>query len=260
VSWTVDDPEHVAAVGRAGAPPPDFEAFFANETWAWIWASWSASRISAGDSLPYHLYRLTDAVLRGASVDELHRLFVGRDAEMPVPFPPDLEARVAAHLDTGEGDEAQVRRALWDAAMEWVHGYYAGFWSDVQIVQQQAGGGGERDAVIDLDERRAPARSGFTREMVVESMVDEINEERVKRMGPGTFQPFWQHGNLVLIGPGHYDPYYDFVQERDGSCTGYVTLESRAFGTSVIRVTGSNDEAGFKEAIRRFSRKRIEFT
>src|SRR5687768_5209178 len=68
VTWAVDNPEHLAAVGRAGAPPSDFESFFTNETWAWIWASWSADRISAGDAVPYHLYRLADAVLRGAGV------------------------------------------------------------------------------------------------------------------------------------------------------------------------------------------------
>jgi hypothetical protein len=86
--------------------------------------------------------------------------------------------------------------------------------------------------------------------------VDTDNEGRLKALQPGDKLPFHQLGAVVVLG--------DFAGSRRKSnwSTGEVEMIAKGsglFNTGDIRVTGDYEEGAFKTAIRKFSKKDIEF-
>ena len=91
--------------------------------------------------------------------------------------------------------------------------------------------------------------------------VDQINEAEQKNLDEGESISFIQTGNIVLLGDNHHNLYYHFVRTQDDFAEGTVTMVEKGgtFSPGEISVTGAGDQAAFKEAIRRFSKKKIEF-
>jgi hypothetical protein len=84
-----------------------------------------------------------------------------------------------------------------------------------------------------------------------------LNADNLKAaQNPGDQLNFWQHDDILFIGPGH-PPEYTPLQ----GVTGLITVKTRGSLTSPgeIEVNGADDEDAFKAALREFSKKKIKF-
>jgi hypothetical protein len=252
MAWTVTDVATVVSLREAGEPPTDLGTFFADPTWYWAWQLWAGEQAQDGDDVPWNAGAFLAALASGDAVADTAATFVGDGAPNRVQLPVGLEIRVDRLL-RGEPDEDAdaLRDSVWDAVSNTVFGYLGAFVADLREVQ----------ANTQLEAQQDVEGSGITRDHVVESEVDERNQYFLKDLDEGTSIGFCQSGDLVLIGQGHHPLYYAWVRSQPDATEGSITMEEKGsgFSTGSISVTGYGDPDAFKAAIRRFSKKKIDF-
>ncbi len=94
------------------------------------------------------------------------------------------------------------------------------------------------------------------------------NEAIVKDLDEGDSEKYWQDGEHLVIGEQQAPAWRMAIEAANGvdpptgdSFTGWLTMRARGSTLSAGRITvnGNCDQAAFKDAVRAFSNKRIDF-
>jgi hypothetical protein len=109
-----------------------------------------------------------------------------------------------------------------------------------------------------------PQQVKLTREMIQDEIVDGINEVALKDLQKGISLNFWQIEDLVVLHAPYLNdesqPYLSWARANSDHA-GTITMKEKggAFGAGSISVRGATDQATFKAAIARISKKKVVF-
>jgi len=109
-----------------------------------------------------------------------------------------------------------------------------------------------------------PTQGKFTRDMIDMTIVDNFNQAALKDLKEGFSTNFWQMDDVVIIdaGMGVDQPYVKWLREQPSTTKGStvtMTAKAGAFSSGTVTVTGSSDQAKFKAAVARVSKKKVVF-
>ena len=110
-----------------------------------------------------------------------------------------------------------------------------------------------------------PVAVNMSIDRVDAAVVDKWNEQTLKTMGEGSSTAFYQVANLVIIDaqePPGVQPFLEWAQkEADSAPDATITVLKRggAFDPGKIKVVGAKSTSNFETAIKRVSKKKIEF-
>ena len=109
-----------------------------------------------------------------------------------------------------------------------------------------------------------PAAVTMTRDRVDSMVVDNWNEQALKDLKEGSDTVFYEIGDLVIIDAKQPrdQPYLDWARQQEGiNLDAKITMAKRggAFDAGKIRADGVRNRASFEAAIKRVSKKKIEY-
>lgn len=109
-----------------------------------------------------------------------------------------------------------------------------------------------------------PVTNAMTRDQVDMSIVDNFNQAALKDLQEGFSTNFWQLNDLVIIdaGMGTDQPYVKWLLDQPGVTRGSnvtMTAKGGAFSSGTVTVEGATDQAAFKAAVARVSKKKVVF-
>ena len=109
-----------------------------------------------------------------------------------------------------------------------------------------------------------PTQGVFTRDMIDMAVVDNFNQAALKDLKEGLSTNFWQLDDVVIIdaGMGVDQPYVKWLREQPGVTRGStvtMTAKAGAFSSGTVTVSGASDQAKFKTAVARVSKKKVVF-
>lgn len=255
MTWNLTDDDTLAALTSTVAPPGDLESLLGDEWWAGVLSMWSTDYgFVSGDYTPSHLFQLWTHVRYSQPWQQVEETFVDADGPMALPWPEGVKQRFARLANGMDDDPSGAMQDLWYVASEWFDGYLPFFFADIAEIQASA-----------VSE---PVAVGLTLDSIDRSMVDAINQAALKSLpdaeGVDSFLPYWQLGDLVLLGDDHPSQYLQYVQENGGG-EGQIYMNSKggfaSRGELLVQGHGSHHEHSddFKTAIRRFSQKKLTF-
>lgn len=207
----------------------------------------------------------------GNKADEIYREFLSPDARRPV--------------NASDGNVDQVREVysqdpplrsldMFDAVYTEIENVLNGNYQ--QRFVRVAGTIREELQAADQDQEEsddegpieisAPTRVELTRAQISMATVDSFNQGALKELRQGQSAVFWQLDDLVMIDHPNLgisdQPYYKWLRQQDGAARGEVEMTEKGgalFNPGVLTVTGSPDQAAFKTAMGRISKKKIVF-
>ena len=220
---------------EAGDPPSELATCFSDAFWREMFVPWAdALMYTLGDMAIEHTARFGAAYAGNMSTREMWEKF-GPGGEWQLePGEAQIEQfRQAA--EEGVNEDA-ARAALWFYALEVLNPHYPAF---VEAVQKDKG-----DALQPLSFDQAA--------------IDQTNEINLKGLKPDENTSFFQRGPILLIGSGHPDKVVAWAAQGK---KGFIEMLARGSlgSTGEMEVSGYEDEAVFKECVRRFSKKKITF-
>jgi hypothetical protein len=125
------------------------------------------------------------------------------------------------------------------------------------------------DALVNLSDDELtiskPTVVDMTADRVERSVVETFNEQALKTLGEGTTTPFYEIGDLVIIDaklPPKAQPYLEWAQQqKEINPVAAITMLKKggAFDPGKIKAVGVNNTASFEAAIKRVSKKKIEY-
>ena len=240
--WRVISPEMQTWLLGAGNPPGDIAGVIGDPSWCAAFAMWADDyTLQVQDVFLQHHAFFAQAYHEGKSIEELYQQFGSNDGYYQIEWGNELTSDFAFAAQDAQW-EANVRPRLWAFTTEYLAQYHAPFVEDVESI-----------AGVSDPERQSIGYTDFDYDYI-----DSVNQVNLKDAEEGDQLPFMQRGEVLLIGPGFPDTYVQYAQQ--GS-QGTITMVSRgSFGsTGEIEVSGAEDEATFKEGVRRFSKKEITF-
>jgi hypothetical protein len=105
----------------------------------------------------------------------------------------------------------------------------------------------------------------MTKDRVDRAVVDKWNEEALKNLAQGSSTALYEIDDLVIIdgklAPG-VQPYVTWAQQQDEvdpNASVTMTKKGGAFDPGKITAVGVQDTANFEAAIKRISKKKVEF-
>jgi hypothetical protein len=110
-----------------------------------------------------------------------------------------------------------------------------------------------------------PAVVEMTPDRVERSVVEKFNEQALKTLSEGTTTAFYEIGDLIIIDaklPPKAQPYLEWAQHRDEIDPGAtITMIKKggAFDQGKIKAAGVQNPAAFEAAIKRVSKKKVEY-
>jgi hypothetical protein len=111
----------------------------------------------------------------------------------------------------------------------------------------------------------APKAVDMTKDRVDRAIVDNWNEEALKSLAQGSSTAFYEIDDLVIIdakkAPGA-QPYLTWARQQnevDPNATITMTKKGGAFAPGKIIASGVQDTATFEAAIKRISKKKVEY-
>jgi hypothetical protein len=105
----------------------------------------------------------------------------------------------------------------------------------------------------------------MTKDRVDTAVVDKWNEEALKSLSQASSIAFYEIDRLVIIDakqPAGVQPYAAWARDQDGvdsNAAITMTKKGGAFDPGQITVVGVADTANFTAAIRRVSKKKVEY-
>ena len=254
--WTVADPQAAEYLKGLGDPPDQPDALFSDANWTWAWQLWAGELAQTGDVVPYNAGSCLTALLGGSSLADVYPTYVEDGAPNAVPLPMGIRIRARTAIEGGGEDPDVVRESLRSEMDNTTYGYLGQFHTAVGEAQAAATEAADYQASED-----AVNESGMTRDHIALDYVDQVNEGEQKNLEEGQSIDYIQSGNIVLLGDRHHNLYYDVIKMQDDYAEGTLTMVEKGAGLSPgeISVTGTNNEAAFKEAVRRYSKKKIDF-
>lgn len=241
--WTIADDETRNAIAGAGEPPADLQTVSANDFWRWAFTQWpGAEQIwyqfalynDLHDGVP--MTAINDSygagdTFRTTGVDQLVSDVLVAQKTDDIGRPMIMEkvaAALADHVGWFGEDVREVQ--AWQASAP-----------DISDPEAQRG-----KVTIDELEANRETLDGYLK-YTLDNM--ELEDEA----------PFYQIGNLVLTCRDAWPDRWKFdIFAIQDNCWGTMRRKTSK-GRATIQVTGSNDEAGFKEAFRRVSDKVLQF-
>jgi hypothetical protein len=86
---------------------------------------------------------------------------------------------------------------------------------------------------------------------------DAINQRNLKALDNGGTVEFWQSGKVIAIGNGHKDAVLAFAR---GGGKGTIKITKAVLADpGILEVHGSVDRTAFKDAMKRISKKKVQF-
>ena len=228
---------------QAGSPPGDVQSALADPGWAEAIAAWIIDdyylQIQDPDLDNWGMF--IQRWHQGTSLADLYAEFGQRDARHEVEWDIRLQSLFLTTVN-GLDPEDETRQQLWDAVVARIEPHYPVFVEDVASVATVS----EPQEVV-----QTPS--------IDWDYIDQLNEINLKNAAAGVQLDFVQRGEVVLIGSGWPDYYTNWAQ--GGGQWGNITVQSRGgfASTGEIEVTGAQDQAAFKETLRRFSKKKVTF-
>jgi hypothetical protein len=110
-----------------------------------------------------------------------------------------------------------------------------------------------------------PTVVDMTVDRVERSVVEKFNDQALKTLREGTTTPFYEIGDLVIIDaklPPKAQPYLEWAQQQkeiNPAATVTMIKKGGAFDPGKIKVVGVQNTASFEAAIKRVSKKKIEY-
>jgi hypothetical protein len=257
MSWNDAAAQNATAILGLGNPPNDMTAVVSDDYWYWAWQLWAGAQAADGDDIPFNAGSFLRAIAMGGDLGVIAPTYIGNDATNPVELPMGLVIQLnQVTEDRFEGDLDQLKSQIWQNVDLIAFRYLGQFHQDLATVKAELGAQEEYDT-----SQQAVTDSGITRDHISLDHVDQINEGEQKNLEEGASIDFIQSGNIVLLGDNHYELYYDVIKTQDDFAQGTLTMVEKGGGLSPgeISVTGAGNQNDFKEAIRRYSKKKIEF-
>lgn len=232
------------AVRQAGTVPNSIDRVMQDGNWQAIFIRWLDDTATTNSDYIFscNVAKFWSQLDNGMSFDNMRELYCEPMSSEYIEFPADARKMFDEVID-GLYDDGEARSSLRAYCSQWLEVIYPYF---TDFLRQN---------------QWAPQAATLTRDRIDDAVVDNVNQATLKGMRePGQAADFWQTGDLVLIGGGHAASYYQFVTDS-GGVQGQIEIVSRgsAFSSGEIRVTGCTDQARFKQAVRRFSDKKITY-
>jgi hypothetical protein len=104
-----------------------------------------------------------------------------------------------------------------------------------------------------------PQAVTLTRDRMDQAVVDSFNQDALKTLAEGSSIDFWMRDDLLLIGNNQPKPYVEFAKNGGNKGTLKMKAKGGAFSSDevVVKQEAWLDLAALKEAIRRFSQKKV---
>jgi hypothetical protein len=240
MAWDIENDEHRQAIHDAGAPPADLSGIVQSDFWRWVFTIWPGAQ----DGLNWQRFHLFADLRDGMSIAGAYDKYSGDwDPRLPV----DL-SQLAQDVSVGRVEESEASIELRNSLVDELDAVRADFLDDVRGLQGAALVG-EPEALPGVSAAELEANHA-TLDGWLKWTLDnlEVDDEA----------PFYQVGNSVLTSSSIPPRWLEALPNVPGFCAG-VLRRKTSKGRATIKVTGSNDEAGFKEAFRRVSDKKLQF-
>jgi hypothetical protein len=248
MTWQYIDQGTHQWLAAAGNPPGSIEGVLGDPGWATVYMRWADEYcLTVQDVDLQSASQMIVSMHEGQTLQQLWDKYASPDSGENLQIE-NHDAQLHTDFDNavrGQGDAEDVQGRLWNYLVGYLRQYYDPFVADVD----QLVGVSDPQVAGHIDPRDFD-----------QSVIDGVNEHNLKQMqDPGSVISFFQARELVLIGDGFPMEYVRYAANAGSG--GTITIVSRGGigSTGEILVEGASDQDRFKEAIRRFSKKKITF-
>lgn len=251
MSWDLHDEDVRRTLTEGLAPPSNVNDLFADDMWANVFSLWATDLgFQRGDYTASHLFDLWKDHRSNVGYETIRDKYVAPGNPYDLQWPPAVTDRFE-RTDAGMDDQSGTLAELWNAAVERLDPYQGTFRRDIEEIQSSAAS--------------EPVPMALTRDRIDQQVVDSINQSALKSLpeagGMDSFVEFWMKGDLLLIGEDHPAGYLAFA--RDGGTQGQIYMNAKggvfSRGELLVQGVGGGNQDSFKEALRRFSQKKVSF-
>jgi hypothetical protein len=261
MTWKLSDSAAIATISGGSELPTDINRILEDAAWNHVfsvWANDTANGAQTGDDQArVWLEFWTDC--KKLDVD-LDKKYFSDSATVPVPYDQALMHMWGQRKQSPWAIDNQLADI---AAQRLDEKYWDDFSDDVREASKTAASDPQASdpqvSALQVGVPSAPRGLTLTRDRIDQAVVDDVNQAALKNLAEGSSIGFLMRGDLLLIGDNHAPTYVEFAKYGGNEGTLKMKAKGGAFSTGEVVVQQESwlDPAALKEAIRRFSQKKV---